>query len=461
MFFIYTDLTEALNKYMSQRESDNGKRLLFVLDESSLADSRNFSLFLRKAGPVARLLLVGDTGQHQAVEAGAPFEQLVKAGMRTANLDKIVRQKSDLKKPVEQLSRREVLSAVRTLAEQARITEIFDDKERLAAIAADYVDNSNGTLVISPANKERVAINAIIHRQLQERGVVDRTDHAVRVLVNRPQITGTERTFALAYVPDEDIVRYNTASRVYGVKPGDYGRVIDAQHAENTVTVRLSGGREITYNPERLSGVSVYRESERNFAAGDRIQFRAPFAEGRVRNSELGTLAEISDGRFTVELDRGRTVEFDPMKFRHIDHGYAVTSYSAQGKTMDRVLLNAETTETDLLLNQRMAYVALSRARVDARVYTDSAADLGAAFDRQQNKEIALEALRQSQAGAQGIDPQAGRRQSEDSRLEQARRALDRIAGEQNSSVKHGIGAGQAIAADNEAVRAEALAMML
>ncbi len=65
---------------------------------------------------------------------------------------------------------------------------------------------------------------------------------------------------------------------------------------------------------------------------------------------------------------------------------------------MDRVLVNAETTETDVLLNQRMAYVAVSRARLDARVYTDSAADLGGALNRPKDKEMAFEALKQSQA---------------------------------------------------------------
>ena len=67
---------------------------------------------------------------------------------------------------------------------------------------------------------------------------------------------------------------------------------------------------------------------------------------------------------------------------------------------MDRVLVNAETTETDLLVNQRMAYVAVSRARFDAHIYTDSAADLGRALARRRDKTIALEALKQVGGGA-------------------------------------------------------------
>ncbi len=391
--------TTTLQGFLKEPEfgpDASNSRHLYVLDESSLSDTKNLNLFLKKACPQSRILLVGDPAQHQAVEAGAPFEQLIKAGIRTARLDKILRQRTNLKKPVELLSQKEVFAAVTLLESQGRITEIKDDIERLRAIASDYVNNAKGTLIISPANSERVAINTIIHHELQGRGVVAAENHRLTVLVNRQDMTGPERTFALAYVPGEDIIHYNSTSKLYGIRPGDYGRVLANNHKENTITVRLESGREITYNPERLSGVSVYREAQREFAAGDRIQFRAPFAPGKVKNSELGTIKQITDGEMIVRLDKKRDVTISLDKFRHLDHGYAVTSHSSQGQTVNRVLVNAETTETDALLNQRMAYVAISRARFEARVYTDSLKDLGPAFNRKKNKEIALEALNES-----------------------------------------------------------------
>jgi ATP-dependent exoDNAse (exonuclease V) alpha subunit len=389
--------TSTLQKFVAtpQMNSPTEDNMLYVMDESSLSDTRNMFLFLQKAGPSARILLVGDSGQHQAVEAGAPFEQFVKAGMQTANLDEIVRQKSDLRKPVEQLAQRDVVGAVKTLFEQGRVTEIVDDEQRLRAIASDYVSNPKRTLVISPANQERVAINSIIHRELQEQGIVSGAEQETRVLVLRQDMTGAERKFALSYVPQEDIIRYNTVSKVFGINKGDYARVMSTTHAENELTVKLQDGREVTYNPKRLSGVSVYKEASRQFAVGDRIQFRAPFREANVKNTELGTITYIADGDFTISLSGDRVVTFNPERFPHLDHGYAVTSYSSQGKTMDRVLVNAETMETDLLVNQRMAYVAVSRARLDARIYTDSAADLGSALARRRDKTIALEAIKQ------------------------------------------------------------------
>src|SRR5437870_10943718 len=104
------------------------------------------------------------------------------------------------------------------------------------------------------------------------------------VYVNRQDMTGTERTFANAYVPGEDIIRYNRASNVYDVAVGDYALVTAKNHKANEITVHFECGRELTYNPQRLSGVSVYREAEREFAEGDRLQFRTPFTEKRIAN---------------------------------------------------------------------------------------------------------------------------------------------------------------------------------
>jgi ATP-dependent exoDNAse (exonuclease V) alpha subunit len=143
--------------------------------------------------------------------------------------------------------------------------------------------------------------------------------------------------------------------------------------------------------------VNVYRESNRVFAEGDRIQFRAPFSEHRIANGELGIIGKITEEELTVALDSGREVSFEPDKFRHLDHGYAVTSYSSQSQTVDRVLVNADANESDLLLNQRMGYVAVSRAREDAVIFTNSIEQLSTALDRRVDKEMALEALNHTQ----------------------------------------------------------------
>ncbi len=397
--------SETLQKFIRRRhEAPATHNRLFVLDESSLASTRNLHKFFARLEAHDKVLLVGDSRQHQAVEAGTPFEQFQKHGMTTVKLSEIVRQrKPELKRTVERLSLREMREAIDSLEQQGRIKEISDTSKRLKVIAAVYCRSPENSLVVSPRNRERVKLNSLIHKRLQRDGKVSRDDHQMTVYVNRQDMTGTERTFANAYVPGEDIIRYNRASRVYGVEVGDYALVTAKKHKENEITVHLESGRELTYNPQRLSGVSVYREAERNFAEGDRIQFRAPFTEKRIANGELATITKIGDEELTVKLDGGREVSFEKDHFRHIDHGYAVTSHSSQGTTVDRVLINADTSESRVLLNDRMGYVAVSRAREDAIIYTNSIEELRGALDRRVDKEMAVEAVHQADQHKQDL----------------------------------------------------------
>ncbi len=391
--------TETLQKFVSRRQEKSAPaKRLSVLDESSLASTKNPHKFFARLDPIGdKVLLVGDVRQHQAVEAGRPFEQFQEHGMTTVTLSEIVRQRDPkLRQTVKDLSGRKIKEAVDGLASQGKVIEIADEGERLEAIAKNYCQNPVNTLVISPANRERVQLNSLIHKELQHEGKVSPDDHQMKVYVERHDITGPERTVAISYRPGEDIIRYNHKSNVHKVKAGDYARVIDTNHEKNELTVRFDNGRKLTYNPKRLSGVSVYYQAERTFAEGDRVQVRAPNRDKRIPNGELGTITKIEPKHIRLALDSGREISIDPQKFPHLDHGYAVTSYSSQGLTFDRVLVNIDTLHSAQLVNDRTAYVALSRPRDEALIYTDSAQNLREALNRGTNKESAIEATRES-----------------------------------------------------------------
>ncbi len=76
-----------------QKDSDPASRHLYMLDESSLASTMQMRAFLDKIRPEDRVLVIGDTRQHQGVDAGRPFQQMQEAGMQTSKLDAIMRQK--------------------------------------------------------------------------------------------------------------------------------------------------------------------------------------------------------------------------------------------------------------------------------------------------------------------------------------------------------------------------------
>ncbi|MGD0789345.1 MAG: MobF family relaxase, partial [Terracidiphilus sp.] len=153
--------TSTLQRHLARGEQpDTGEKRLYILDESSLASTRQMHEFINRLHPKDRVLLVGDTRQHEAVEAGRPFAQLQEAGMRTAKLEEIVRQKDpELKQAVEQLARGQVGAALENLDRQRRVHEVKGYEERITAIAREYAKSPESTLVVSPDNHSRTDIN--------------------------------------------------------------------------------------------------------------------------------------------------------------------------------------------------------------------------------------------------------------------------------------------------------------
>jgi conjugative relaxase-like TrwC/TraI family protein len=397
--------TSTLQKHLARGEQpDTGEKRLYVLDESSLASTRQVHEFVERLRPNDRVLLVGDRRQHEAVEAGRPFAQLQDAGMKTVKLKEIVRQKDpELRQVVEQLARGEVREAIENLDRQGRVHEIRGHDERIAAIAKEYAKSPENTLVISPDNRSRAEINERIHTELQRCGLVSGEEHRIRTLVPRQDLTGADRTWTERYEVG-DVLRYSRTSKETGIKRGEYTQVKSIDAPNNRLTVQRQDGTERTYDPRRQRGVSVFREEMRSFSVGDRIQFTAPANELRIANRELGTIESIEKGgRLRLKMDGGRAVELDPREHQHLDHGYAMTSHSSQGQTADRVLIHVDTElGAKDLLNSRMAYVSVSRGRYDAQIYTNNAPTLGQELSRDVSHSPAI----QQEPVAHKIEPQ-------------------------------------------------------
>ncbi|MDX6457710.1 MAG: hypothetical protein QOE55_1407 [Acidobacteriaceae bacterium] len=368
------------------------RKYFYLVDESSLASTTQMREFLARLGPNDRVLLIGDTRQHQGVEAGRPFEQLQQAGMQTARLDEIVRQRDPaLKSAVELLATGQSVAALDLLQRQTRVSEIPDRQERIRAIARTYAESAANTLIVSPDNLSRRELNVAVREELRDRGALLTEDHSFSVLVQRQDMTGADRAWANHYEIG-DMVRYARGSKGAGIEAGSYGTVAAVNPSENLLTVEKASGESITYDPRRLAGVSVYRELERGFSVGDRIQFTAPDKSLGVANRDLAVIVSIApDSRITARLDNNRAVEFNATEHRHFDHGYAVTSHSSQGLTAERVLVHADTSVHPGLLNSRFGYVSISRASHEVIVFTNDAARLGQQLSAEVSKTSALE----------------------------------------------------------------------
>ena len=404
----------TLQRHLARsQEQYDGQKRFYVLDESSLASTKQMNDFLHRLKENDRVLLVGDTRQHEAVEAGRPYQQLQEAGIATARLDEILRQKDPaLRDVVEKLSRGQVKEAMERLDAQGRVHEIVDHDERMASIAYEYVKQPEGTLVVSPDNRSRMEINQTIHYAMQDAGKMPYREHEMTVLVARQEITGADRQWAAQYEPG-DMVRYTRGSKTHGIEAGEYARVEHANEKDNLVTVKRENGEQVSYDPRRLHGVTLYRETERGFSQGERVQFTAPNRERHIANRELGTIEKVDDsGNLQLRLDSGRTVAFNIKDNPHLDYGYAVTSHSSQGQTADRVLVHVDTEQVgEKLANRRLAYVAVSRGRYDAQLYTNDKGQLAEQLARDVSHRSAIEPSCESASSAHKIEPSPTRSQ--------------------------------------------------
>jgi len=272
----------------------------------------------------------------------------------------------------------------------------------MGTIAKSYVESPENTLIVSPDNASRRELNVAVREELRAAGAIAPEDYSFRILLQRQDMTGAERSWASHY-DINDVVRYARGSKAIGIGAGTYASVVAINPPANQLTVEKANQELATYDPRRLTGVSIYQEIKREFSVGDRIQFTAPDRSLGVANRDMAVIERIHpDGRLFARLDNNRQIEFNASEHRHFDHGYAVTSHSSQGLTAERVLVHADTSVHPDLLNSRFGYVSISRASHQATLFTDDLAKLGPQLGAEVSKTSALE-INQASSVAQAI----------------------------------------------------------
>ena len=368
---------------------------IWIVDESSLLPTRQVNRLLHTARGegVERVIFVGDQRQHHAIEAGRPIHQMQEAGMPVARLDTIRRQRDlELREAVALAARGEILESLAILERRGDIRGVADAEQRRKQIAREYAavhQSGQRVLVVSPANEERRKLNQAIRAELIAHGHVATAGRAHTILVNRG-LSGAQRATAYNY-EEGDVIRLTRGSKQFAIPNGSYVRVKAVDRDANMLTVKAPDGRFVEYNPVRLFGVEVFREDQRVLARGDRIQFRSPDRALGVANGEFATIKLVDPKRAVMQLDNGQEMTVALNRLRHIDHGYASTSHSAQGATVDRVIVDIDTRLSPELVNRKQFYVSISRARTFISIYTDDRQSLARAINRTREKSVALE----------------------------------------------------------------------
>ena len=373
----------------------NAKTML-VVDESSLASSEQVRNLLRIATALRlpRVVLVGDERQLGAVEAGKPFEQLKAAGMTTAVMDDIVRQRdAELKAAVRASLTGDVKGAFARLGGNIRQVEYG---ELGTGTARQWLNLPPGareaTGVIAPTRALRDQINAAIRDGLVAEGAISGPARPGEKLVAR-DLTRAQMGRATSYDVGDTVI-FTRPYKTLGVEKGDERRVAGIDRRWGTVHLEDAKGNRTPWGPGRIAGtrggVEVFRSEAMELRRGDRVRFTRNDPVSGLTNGETATVESVERGGVLFRLDDGKIAKLSngDAQLRHVDRAFAATVHAFQGRTVDRILA-AMPVGNPKLTDQRAFYVAISRARETAMLVTDDAHKLADQLQRATGERLA------------------------------------------------------------------------
>ncbi|CUX05031.1 Conjugal transfer protein traA [Agrobacterium fabacearum S56] len=298
---------------------DHGRDLIgrgdvFVIDEAGMVGSRQLARFIGEAEERgAKIVLVGDHEQLQAIEAGAPFRAIAEQ-IGHVELSGIRRQRHDWQRQASvAFATHKTAEGLAAYRDHGDIHFAESRDKAMAQIVRDYLADSekraDGSRVAMAHRRADVrALNAAIRSELQNRQKLER---------------GQELS--------DDVDR------------GDG-----------------EAGRELTFQTNN---------GKRAFGPGDRIIFLENNRDLGVKNGMLGTVEHVEPGKIIARLDGrgGDSVSIPTDSYQAIDHGYATTIHKNQGATVDRAFVLASST-----MDRHLTYVAMTRHRDSVQLYANS-----------------------------------------------------------------------------------------
>ena len=398
---------------LARARAEYGGAVLAV-DEASMTGSVRMEALLRvaRALKVARVVLVGDTKQLKSVDAGQPFRLLQKAGMATATMKEVKRQRDpELRAAVGLAREGEPGAAIAALGN--RVREAPPEELGIAAgrrWLALAPEHRADTLILAPTHAICRQANDTVREGLAEEGALRGRTLAVDRLVNR-RLTRVQASDIRSYEPGDTIVFHRDvfgcrANDVCIVMGHDDGRVVLA-HADGERRFRPSG------NAARYLG--LYDTERIELRAGDLIRWtrnrKAPLARGShpqapdLVNGGEAEIVEIGYKRVRFrDGEREFSIALTDPQLRHLDHAYCSTVHSAQGRTARGAIA---VLDAGGWVDPELFHVELSRVSEAFLLLTDDREALIERLEAQDwSEEGALEALGIDLSEPPVVDPE-------------------------------------------------------
>tara|TARA_R110000868_G_scaffold266583_1_gene525828 strand:+ start:42558 stop:46475 length:3918 start_codon:yes stop_codon:yes gene_type:complete len=377
---IHKFLLESQHK--NPRSYDPSAPLLLIVDESSMIGSRQMNELLKIAkSQNIRVAFVGDIKQLASTQAGNPFYVLQKSGMKYVRMRENLRQKPDssVRKAVDAAIDGKLEEALRYV----RVREEDDKNKRLEKVANEYLDTSaesrKNTLVLIPANKDRLCVNHLIREGLKKKQELQGDEVSSDILIAK-HLSQEKSLQAINYTTG-DMIEFNRPYKRLHVAAHDICEVMERQVAKNCLIIKTPEGKRVTFNLTQAkafkpNSFNTYTQEQRQLMAGDVIRWTKNQAtsveHAQLTNGHTADVVSVNETAAQVRLANGQLFDL-PLKntqHRHWDYAFAHTVYAAQGKDKHHVIAHMESYQPKLT-HRSAFYTIISRAQFDVSLIVD------------------------------------------------------------------------------------------
>lgn len=375
-----------------QEQTQDG---VLLVDEAGLMSVKEMhTLFEIAHKHNNRVILVGDTGQHNSVIRGDAYRILQEeAGLQPLALDNIRRQSGIYREAVKAIAEGQVQEGYDQLEQMGIIHEAKDADKRYRELAEDYADihaKGKSALVVSPTHAEGDQVTEHIRDVLHKQGVLGEQLHGVTQLRNK-HLTEAERGDSHHYEQGH-VVRFQQNAKG-GIKKGEQFTV--SAVAKGQVSLTNDAGESSILDLSQAKRFDVYAPQPLAFRQGDavRVTEGCTGKDGkRINNGSIYAFEKLDEDGNLV-LEGGRVLE---AKRGNFNYGYVSTSHASQGKTVDHIFI-AQSSESFTATSAEQFYVSVSRGKQGVHIHTDDTKALREHIEHSQQRMSATELMKKDQ----------------------------------------------------------------
>jgi conjugative relaxase-like TrwC/TraI family protein len=390
----------TVDSFLLHNSKDSGSSLRIIDEASMLGSLQTHSMIDRAVDDNARLILLGDMKQLQAIDAGRAFQDAQEKGdIHVVKLSQGIRQKNTYTIKLAELakSKYKINDAVNLINENNKLYERTSFDDRRDIILELYKNDSSNSIVVTSTNKEKDVLNSDIRSYLVNNNIIDSKGFLFNTQAPI-SLVGIEKRFSSHYEIENTI---HIKKSFNGIEPGTSGKIINIDLNNNTITAALDNGSiekiDMFKNGDKISG-SV--DTIKEFAKGDHIMFLKNDKLIGVNNGQPGTINSIDEsGIINVSVGKNR-INVNLHHYNYVDHAYAITDYKSQGGSYSKVIFSALADRVNL----NSFYVAATRAKDDFYLLTDDVDQLTKHASRPQDKKSTLDHTIQNDEIKNGIN---------------------------------------------------------